>query len=265
MSSCYTLSLHSMCPAPMLPSVRNCYILSMSNPRTDVDALAKLCRRTHIQYNQGFRKCTKPDWVVHSGFDIIHAYRHLFRMIEDDGPILVMEDDAQFMPAAKVSDFSEVDNHVQSHEFDLYTLGSMGCMQILDSLNRKFLGSVNFAQAIIWSKAARNLFLRSEPCKCGHIDAGFLSSRMSVHTYYKPLVVQTFPATENQSNWCFICTPKDNAFDAIVWSRIVPLLVRLTRLDTCTGFWDIAYKMQTVEYLMMFFVVIWCTALSGKF
>jgi hypothetical protein len=123
--------------------------------------------------------------------------------------VLILEDDAQFMPGATDADFALVDEFVATHEFDVYSLGSIGPFRPVGwrSRHRTFVNHWGITQAIIWSPSAREELLRRAAHRLPmHIDLGFLAQLPRCFTLDRPLVVQTFPVTANSANWCFMCT-----------------------------------------------------------
>jgi hypothetical protein len=218
-SDCYRLELAPVPPVvpggwPLLPRVECAVVLTMHGSerlprlqRADCP-LHRLCARTLLQINRGYRACPKPQ-VTNTAYDLTHAYAEVARWTRGMGNVLILEDDAQFMPGATDADFALVDEFVATREFDVYSLGSIGPFRPAGwgSRHRTFVNHWGLAQAIIWSPRAREELLRRAAHRLPmHIDLGFLAQLPRCFTLDRPLVVQTFPVTTNSANWCFMCT-----------------------------------------------------------
>ena len=110
MGRCYELSLLCENEDPLLASVHCAVVLTMYDSQRihepTFDSVRKLCRRTYVQRNRGYRKCRKPACVVSSNTDIVHAYMNVCKEFKNvDGNILILEDDAQLMSNVKRLDF----------------------------------------------------------------------------------------------------------------------------------------------------------------
>jgi hypothetical protein len=214
---CYQLE---PAPAPdptavsLLPRVECAVVLTMHGSerlprlqRADCP-LYRLCTRTLLQINRGYRTCPKSH-VTNTAYDLTHAYAEVARWTRGMGNVLIMEDDAQIMPGATDADFALVDDFVATREFDVYSLGSIGPFRPAGwgSRHRMFVNHWGITQAIIWSPRAREELLRRAAHRLPmHIDGSFLAQLPRCFTLDRPLVVQTFPVTANSSNWCFVCT-----------------------------------------------------------
>ena len=260
----------AQCASPLLPGVDCCIILTMrGSPRLKrIGPLARLCRTTYAQVNDGFRGGGKPAWVRDSAGDLVHAYQHACAFASDKGLVLILEDDAEFMPGATPADFARVDAFVRSRALDAYTLASMGARQPSASHHvRMYTGraaSLACAQAVIWPRETRQALLRTPGASVPHIDGHFLSTLQTVYVYRKPLVVQRFPATENRNAWCVACTP-----DA--WSRVKDRMLigmfrgvlALADMEHSLAGWNIIYAYHTVTpYALVFAATMSALALA---
>lgn len=201
---------------PLLRSVPRAYILTMTTStrlaKPTARALTRLCGETIVQWNPGWRAGGKPPHVDSSAKDILHAYRNVCQHCADlQAPVLILEDDAQLMDGATPRDFEAVDAFLRAdaRPWDVYSLGSLGVFDRLQDVgpHRKFLASMSFAQAVVWSPAARAAFLRrdDDDPRLTHIDGHVLSAFRHKYAYRRPLVVQLFPTSENMRTWCREC------------------------------------------------------------
>ena len=69
--------------------------------------LLRLCARTLLQVNRGYRACHKPH-VTNTAYDLTHAYAEVARWARGMGNVLILEDDAELMPGATDADFALV-------------------------------------------------------------------------------------------------------------------------------------------------------------
>jgi len=198
---------------PLLPRVECAVVLTMHGsprlpPLQRADCpLHRLCARTLLQINRGYRACHKPQ-VTNTAYDLTYAYAEVARWTRGMGNVLILEDDAQLMPGATDADFGLVDEFLATREFDVYSLGSIGPFRPdgWGSRHRTFVHHWGMAQAVIWSPRARDELLRRAAHRLPmHIDGGFLAKLPRCFTLDRPLVVQTFPVTANSGTWCFVC------------------------------------------------------------
>lgn len=261
MSHCYRLeaaperSAADRSCRPLLPRVDLAVVLTMHGSERLLRLqqaecpLYRLCEHTVLQINRGYRACPKPQ-VTNTVHDISHAYTEVARWTRGMGNVLILEDDAHVMPGASDADFALVDEFVATHDFDVYSLGSIGANRPDEwgSRHRKFLGFWGAAQAVVWSPRAREALLqrvaahRLPAC----IDAKFLAQLPRCFTLDRPLVVQTFPTTANAANWCILCTGGlmgrvDRAFCGLAHP-----LFRLVGLDRSVHGWHWLYAYNSV-------------------
>jgi hypothetical protein len=209
--ACYDTVPFGQTSDPWLQEVPLAVILTMEGSARieGARALTSLCSRTLLQINAGWRKCAKPARVTSSAGDLIDAYRHVCMAYQDvPEPILILEDDALIMHKDRVA-FRSVDDFIAKHaDFDVYNLGCVGLFDLTSrGPHRRVRGLMGWSQAIIWSAAARQKYLKIYDAtpKATHVDVHMISRFDRKFTHRVPLVVQLFPATENMSNWCYVC------------------------------------------------------------
>jgi hypothetical protein len=86
--ACYRLYPWAREDAPLLESVPRAVVLTMrGSARLDAPALRacrRLCARTWVQENAGWRRCAKPARVVDPATDLLHAYWHVRKAFAHD-------------------------------------------------------------------------------------------------------------------------------------------------------------------------------------
>jgi hypothetical protein len=240
MSECYKISLYKEEEVPLLPSIECAVVLTMSDSvrihRKAFANITRLCRKTYVQRNVGYKHCRKPSCVVSPSTDLIHAYKNVCEEFHNvRGNVLILEDDAELMTAAQVRDFERVDRFLLSGKYDLYSLGSLGSIRHINRHHARVHGG--FTQAIVWTPWAREKLLYTHVRK--HIDGHFMTQQRTV-TYKRPLVVQLFPKTENQNEWCVFCLSSLQPIDDTINALHRELFKRL-RMDTSTEHWNTLY------------------------
>ena len=203
--SCY--SFEKLDPAkarPVLPNVAATYVLTMldSTRQLDKERLCRLTPHTYIQYNKGFKKCKKPG-VHDTGQDIIHAYQNLASHILSETTfeaVLILEDDA-IITEDCFKYLTDVDRFIAEHAFDVYSLCSTGFMLPYNMKHRLIMGTLGSANAIIWSRTGLEKLSSVDLKQRRHVDRDIISEFDLKYTYWRPLIMQTFPLTENSRNW----------------------------------------------------------------
>lgn len=243
MSECYSITLFDTNDNPLLPSIECAVVLTMSTSdriyqKTFKD-VTRLCHKTYVQRNMGYKYCEKPSWVTSSSLDLVHAYKNVCEMFRNvRGNILILEDDAQLITNARRVDYERVDRFLVIGKYDLYSLGSMGSMYHINIHHARVHGG--FSQAIVWTPWAREKLLYTYVRK--HIDGHFITRQRTI-TYKRPLVVQLFPQTENQGEWCVFCRDSMKPLDACI-TVLLRALFRSLRMDTSTRHWNTLYGMS---------------------
>jgi len=151
---------------PLLPRVDLAVVLTMHGSERllrlqQADCpLHRLCARTLLQINLGYRACPKPQ-VTNIAYDLSHAYAKVARWTRGMGNVLVLEDDAVLMTDAREADFALVHEFVPTRNFNVYSLASMGPYRPdgWGSRHRLFVQRWGMTQAVIWSPRAREALL----------------------------------------------------------------------------------------------------------
>jgi hypothetical protein len=237
----YEVRLLWECAEPLLPSVEEAYVLTMadSDRLARADGIRRLCARTYVQINRGYRSGLKGAEVDCPSRDIVHAYQHVCRQCTRAGPVLILEDDATLMPDAAARHFAAADRFVAAGAFDVYSLGSFGPFATLGA-HPRYACFVGFLQAAVYSAPARAHIARASLARVKHVDAHVVSALPRKHTYRRPLVVQHFAETANMQEWG--CSRREHTRCERRWVRaFVAVLRNLLRLDRELWGWHALY------------------------
>jgi len=275
-AACYSLEARR-CADPLLRSVHTAFVLTMADSAR-LDGLThsgalRLCARTFVQRNRGFRRCRKPGFVQSTSTDLVHAYREVALRARGMGNVLILEDDAQVLAAATRADFAEVDAFVAHRAFDVYTLGSTGRTRPSPHEGHWRLAITGASHAIIWSEASRAHLLAVYSPQLKHIDGCFLSTLPLVYTFRDPLVGQLYSRTENTYTWSTVGLGQaaQARGGPVVWvdRRLVGvhlwwLGVRYG-LERDTSGWAIMYRNERQNATLVDHgaSAAWCVALAG--
>ena len=254
MMDCYALETVHECDAPMRSSVPRAYVITMHATETFA-WLHGVARRTYVQRNRGFRACPKTrgdgQRVDASNQDIIHAYRAVFERERDTAePVLVFEDDALLTSTAK-ADMPHVDRFVATHNFSVYSLGSLGAMVPHEQGHWRFWGSRLYfgaAHAMIYSPTCVRAILGFRNVRPhDQIDSRIIAEMPGLFTYHRPLAYQPFSIrnrSENSHTWCTVCDGGvfGNIYDS-VWREVTWAYYSTFGLDKEDG-WSTMYTIQ---------------------
>tara|TARA_B100000945_G_C20377597_1_gene595434 strand:- start:698 stop:1432 length:735 start_codon:yes stop_codon:yes gene_type:complete len=180
-----------------------------SNRMSNNEKIKTLCNNTFLQVNRGWKKCSKATHITSAAKDLIDAYKNVFLYCKNIyEPILILEDDAIVLESQQ-KHYEEIDNFISHAKFDIYSLGSVGFVNPFNlGVHKSYLYAIGYSQAVIWSRTARMKALSfiEKNCNLTHVDVHIMSKMQKKYSYYIPMVVQLFPETENQENWCYFCT-----------------------------------------------------------
>lgn len=258
----YEVRLWATCDAPLLPSVEEAYILTMHDSsrlrRQAAHDLQRLARRTYVQINAGFKTGLKEAAVDGPSRDIVHAYKHACGECLQEGHVLILEDDATFMPGATAEHFAEVDAFLRTALFDTYSLGSFGPFLTLGR-HRRFMCLVGHAQAVVYSPLARERIRAVDVAAVKHIDAHVISKMARNFTYRRPLVVQHIVPTDNIEEWG--CNRHRHTRCERWWVRVwVRMMSGGLRLDRELWGWHVLYAINVATCVFLWSVPVLCAA-----
>lgn len=205
--SCYKIeTLHF--DEPMFKTIDAAYVLTLENSNRRKNYMNQLnkfkpCKTVHIQHNKGYKKCKKKLCGQNSIYDLIDAFRVVFKNAEKyKGNILILEDDFFFSNKIKKKDIDRIEDFINNNSFDLYSLGLLPAFSYPVSLYHLRIKLFGCAHAFIFSPDFRKRIINifdKKFCINKHIDHFF--NKFKVYSYFKPLCFQIFPKTENQLLW----------------------------------------------------------------
>lgn len=234
---------------PFLKNVDCTIILRMEESTREIDpALLNVTKTTYVQTNFKNTRCKQygcKKCAFSSNIDLIHAYENACLFAEGFNSVLFLEDDAQLFRKNCTKLFRHVDQFLKDENFDIYSFGSFGLCSPFNAQDaHKKMIKLGFSQAIIWSKKVRtNLLKKIGQETINHIDTGFLSNFDAKYTFHKPIIVQTFPTTENMKQWCAYC---DNTYiDKVITNSWIWFLQKCLKLDVKKQGWLQLYDINT--------------------
>lgn len=194
-------------------SVDATYIITMENNKLRHENIknqlqkCKLTKVTYIVFNKGFKKCEKNLIKNKSNYDLIHCNLEIFKNSLQEGynNILVLEDD--FIIENRILENQHRNNinyfcSINKNNMFNLSLGSIPLLS-LPSNNLFLKNYLSYGmQSMIYSKKYRIHILKNTDkiYKSEDWDV-FINFKFYNYIYYKPLITQTFPETENQKNW----------------------------------------------------------------
>lgn len=163
-------------------------------------------RYVKLIFNKGYKQCPISSSVNN---DLVNAQKFIFKDALGNGfkRIVYLEDDFELENHIQRKDIDEIVNFITNENPNIYGLGSFGFPTIftLTSYHNKLLyNMIGMAHAIIYdSHAMKSIYHYFDNFKGNINSLGVDVSihsvpNISVYRYYKPLVFQKFPATENQ-------------------------------------------------------------------
>lgn len=238
---CYYYKIIHETANPILKNVDITIILMMENSdRFNYDPfLLNLTKKTVIQYNKGFRKCKKPDFITKSNEDLNHAYYTAFKNTQNLNNVLILEEDAEVL-YYDTSHYDIVDKYL-SGDFEIFSFAHYGVFTPIDD---NFYSSEYTCgtQAQVISKSRRQELISkfTEKNFKGHVDGNYF---VTATVYKHPLIVQLFTETENRSNW--------DTFEFLSKPTI-----KLLELDSNINSWETIHFVSKLRGRLNFIILI---------
>jgi hypothetical protein len=212
-NQCYRherISTHNKYDSQIIfPNVDMTYVLIMTGSKYEERVRGQLndypfTRNIYLQWNYGFRNCSKHLTKQKTDSDLSDAYMIAFShaIQHNYNRILILEDDFVVNEITDI-DRKNIYDFLEIYNPEILTLGSV----ILKSYDKYFLNN-NFLQindkmgthAMIYNKDTINkLYIKLYNEK---IDIDLFTNRIiKIYSYKLPLIIQLFPKTENRNNW----------------------------------------------------------------
>ena len=200
------------------------YILTMENSKQKNSYMNqiyefKLHKNIFIMKNKGFKSCTKKvcsnsnkNCVVinNTASDIVNAYINVFKdaIIMKYNKIIILEDDFICSPELKnMYHIKNIEKITKNMSKKLFAFGVLPFVTTYKNkyLRRCWLGTG--AHATLIPKYYFEKLVKKEHKICD-IDVYLNFNIGNKYIYYKPLITQTFPQTDNNKNWGNSCSGK---------------------------------------------------------
>ena len=217
----------------------------------------KVTKKCCIVHNKGFKTCDKTNLIKQtSTFDLSDAYLTILKNAKENNynNILIFEDDF-FFDKEIVNHANEIDNFIGNYDFNTYYLGALPfLMQPIDLKFKHYKSIISAgAHSIIYSKNAINNILENyecvSTCLYGWDTLLYKFLKKKQYIYHRPLCYQTFPITENQTNWL-----QGNKIKI----KIAFTFMKLFKLDTRIDSYFLLYKFAKISnYFFIYYLTLY--------
>lgn len=183
-------------------------VLTMEESPRHSDMMRRLralspSRLVYIQYNMGYRACAKRN-ASSTTSDLAHANLAAFDVCKSFRNVLILEDDFLFDDAIFNASTLNTLRRIATLQFDIFNLGGAGSIHMLNTgVTFPKLSYMVAAHAILYSREGRRkmaALLSGIDDRTPH-DTLMTSRHFDMYTFYKPLMYQTWPETDNQQQW----------------------------------------------------------------
>jgi predicted nucleic acid-binding protein len=213
MSQCYNFVLKEYNSGIFDEFIDATYILTMEKSlerhKNIENQLKKVIptKKIFIVYNKGFKNCDKGKNIDVSTKDIIHSNLEVYKHANKNkyNNILTLEDDFIFQEIIKEKKhIKRLNKFLKAHDNKSLLLYLGGVKYILFPYTNYF--NINYiscgAESIISTRKYRDYILKNKKkiYKKGDWDI-YNNIKLNKYSYYKTLITQTFPNTENRNNW----------------------------------------------------------------
>lgn len=219
----------------------------------------KILRPTKIVklvYNNGYKNCPLSISVNN---DLVNIQKYVFKDSIKEGynRILYLEDDFELENPIEKNTYQSINNFVKKHNPDIYGLGNFAIPNIQSIFSEHQKVIFNFlalTHALFYNRKAMEELIKYYDINENNIRIGIDTviseiEDIKVYRYYKPLVYQKLPATENQiEGW-------KNQIGFL--SNISIFVINLLNLDKMIepGY-TIIYFLPYILYLTIFIIFI---------
>lgn len=226
----------------------------------------KLCRNTIIQYNKGFKKCSKKLYKQSSMYDINETYYTAFKYADSDNykNILIIEDDAIFDNNIKNPKIiKDIELLYKNKEVNMFHLGPAGALFdplsiLLDTYNCKKILITSAAHANIYNKKFREIYYKSYETGNRSISVDYnhnIFTYGNIYTYNKPLAFQPIIETENSKDWNIMGIKVDKICFYFN-NNILGLDTKNKPIQTYKKLFKIFFLMNIIFYIVLILIII---------
>ncbi len=255
MTSCYYYKVINETNKPILKNLELTVLLVMEDSERfkPDNFILNIARKTIVQYNKGYKKCPKTcgsQKIDTTWKDLNYSNLTVFNNFKKQyNNVLILEEDAEPFKNITEDDLKELNNYILNPQFIPITLGSFSFF--LPTKNRhirksflqdRFFGST---QAIIWNLNDIDTFsnkIIETGCSKGHWDNAYVG-KLNINTFYKPIIVQKFPQTENRKLW----NDPLNLMNTVIY---------LSDADNKTDVWGMMYFFCDNWYILIILTII---------
>ena len=261
--NCYEYEIIHTSENPILKNVDVSIIMSMkgSNRFIRDPFILNLSKTTIIQWNAGFKKCKKHASVTKAMFDLNHANGAAFSYSKNYNNVIIFEDDATVINK-DIDIYKKIDKFIGDENFyKNETILSFGSIGRFFTHNNDFIRIksclIPFAnsQAIIYSDRARNKLLEvtNKSYTSGQYDYDYVGKNIEhIFTYKYPLIVQTFPESDNYNNWY----PNAHPIIATIFRFLTMGYYKLLNLHIKTDGWHFMYFINNDIGALLIYLII---------
>jgi hypothetical protein len=200
---------------PIFDSIANCTYIVLccgENPKRLSSVMKNInilnpTTKVKLIYNKGYKNCECSKSVNH---DLANIQNYIFEdaISNNYKRILFLEDDFELPEKIDKDDIININNFIKNHNPDVYGLGNFSIPEITSifSAHEKVLCNfLGLTHAVFYNKNSMKKICKYYKNHKNPITLGIDSSiseidNIEVYRYYRPLVYQKLPATENQKN-----------------------------------------------------------------
>lgn len=158
-----------------------------------------------LVYNKGFKSCPISTTVAH---DLVNIQSYIFRDAIDNNynRILYLEDDFTLKNPLSKKDYSSINKFIKENNPDVYGIGNFSFPKInyiFSSHEKVLLNFLGMAHCVFYNKNYMNKCLEYYRENAENTMTDIVTKEINnieAYRYYKPLVYQTLPNTDNQKN-----------------------------------------------------------------
>ena len=211
----------------------------------------------------GSKKCGSSE---HSAHDLNLNYLYLFRDALKKGAsrAFILEDDFIVEDHLRDDDVSEIVKFLRTHNPCVYGMGNfmLPTFSTAFARHQKSIAGMNCSHATFYDRTymlkivdfVHQVFANRIPSDFYCVDQWPELFKANTYRYYKPLITQIFPATENQTKGWTQCKP--GLFAPLQTQAFICLLRILNLHKKTQPGWNIAYFVGTYAYFLVFVVIL---------